>query len=155
MIRVLVVDDHDLVRDAVSSALLASGDIDVVGTCGDGREAVQLFGTLRPDVVVMDLSMPTMGGVDATRELLSVDPSARVVILTSARGGREVDDAFAVGALSCVFKDDDLSELIRAVHSATGDDRLGSPTLTPSAPIATVAPARRRGWRPHHRRTRD
>lgn len=154
MIRVLVVDDHDLVRDAVSAALLANGGLDVVGSCGDGRQALQLFGGLRPDVVLMDLSMPTMGGVAATRELLTLDPSARVVILTSARVSREIDEAFAAGAVSCVFKDDDVSELVRAVVSAARHDRLAKPPLVATEPITTMAPPRLRGWRPRNRKTR-
>ena len=155
MIRVLVVDDHELIRDVVSATLRASGHIDVVGACGDGRLAIQEFEALLPDVVLMDLSMPTMGGVDATRELRRIDPEARVVILTSARVSRELDDAFAVGALACVFKDDDPADLISAVLSAAGTAVFDSSTLTPRSPFPTVVPAPRGRWRSNLRQPHE
>ena len=118
MIRVLVVDDHDLVRDEVSAALTDAGGIEVVGTCVDGQQAVERAQVIHPDVIVMDLSMPRLDGVEATRQILGRDPEARVVILTSATGGRRVNDARAVGAVDCVFKDADISQVIEAVRRA-------------------------------------
>ena len=118
MIRVLVVDDHEFVRSAVSSALTAAGGIEVVATCGDGQEALGVAVHTRPDVVLMDLSMPRLDGVQATRQMIATDPDARIVILTSAIHGRMVGEAMAAGAVSCVFKDADANEVIKAVRSA-------------------------------------
>lgn len=123
MIRLLVVDDHDLVRDMVVAALRRHAGMEVVGACADGQQAVHAFRTLRPDVVVMDLSMPVMSGADATRELLAVDPSARVVVLTSSHVGRDIGHALAAGALAWVHKDAGQDALVRAVTAAaTGPD---------------------------------
>jgi DNA-binding NarL/FixJ family response regulator len=118
MIRVLVVDDHELIRESISSALDAAGGIDVVGSCVDGQDAVGFAASSRPDVVLMDLSMPRLNGVDATRQILANDPSVRVVIFTSAVNGRQVKEAIDIGAVSCVFKGADTTDLIRAVRAA-------------------------------------
>lgn len=118
MIRVLVVDDHEMIRIAVSSALGAAGGIEVVGSCRDGQEALGVVAHSQPDVVVMDLSMPRLDGVEATRRILASDPSTKIVILTSAIHGRKVLEALAAGAVSCVFKDADANEVIRAVRAA-------------------------------------
>lgn len=134
----LVVDDHDLVRDVVGAALRASGKVEVVGSCGDGRQAIRLFDELQPDVVLMDLSMPVLGGVDTTRELRRLDPGARVVILTSARVSRELDDAYAAGALDCVYKDDDPTALIAAIVSAGAVDPVAAPSRGPLSATSVV-----------------
>jgi DNA-binding NarL/FixJ family response regulator len=118
MIRVLVVDDHKLFRDMVRSTLERHAEIEVVGACADGIDAVQAFRAVRPDVVLMDVSMPIMGGAEATRELMAYDPSARVVLLTSAAHGQEVDRAIAAGARGYVRKGVDHQELIDAITAA-------------------------------------
>jgi DNA-binding NarL/FixJ family response regulator len=117
-VRVLVVDDHELVRNAVSAALGVFDGIDVVGTCVDGLEALVAVEHSRPDVVLMDLSMPRLGGVDATRRLMRDHPDLRVVILTSASGGGQTDGALAAGAVSVVYKDADIGKLAAAVRAA-------------------------------------
>ena len=144
MIRVLVVDDHDLVRDTVSAVLRDEGSFDVVGACADGRQAVQMFTTRRPDVVLMDLSMPVMGGVDATRELIALDPAARVIVLTAARLSREIDEAIAAGALSFVSKHAGVVELIRAVKAVAAEERVPPTSLTPEPAKPDGGPTRRR-----------
>ena len=118
MIRLLVVDDHELIRLAVSTALDAVDDIVVVGACADGAEAVAVVAYARPDVVVMDLFMPRMGGLEATRQILAAYPQTRIVILTAAGRGPDTRDALAAGAADCLFKDADLDELITAVRGA-------------------------------------
>ncbi|MDQ1716223.1 MAG: hypothetical protein QOE71_1684 [Pseudonocardiales bacterium] len=118
MIRVLVVDDHELVRESVSIALLAAGGIDIVGTCADGYEAVLAAAQTHPDVILMDLSMPRLNGLDATRQLLKQDPALQVVIFTSAADGPQVTDALKIGAVSCVFKGAGTAEVVRAVRAA-------------------------------------
>jgi DNA-binding NarL/FixJ family response regulator len=117
-VRVLIVDDHELVRTAVSAALHDFGGIDVVGTCVDGLEALAAVEHARPDVVLMDLSMPRLGGVDATRRLMQDHPDLRVVILTSASGGWQTTGALAAGAVSVVYKNADIGEVAAAVRAA-------------------------------------
>jgi len=118
LIRVLVVDDHEMIRTSVSEALGAALDIEVVGSCVDGQEALGAAAVSRPDVVLMDLSMPRLDGVEATRRLMAHEPGTRVVIFTSAVRGRQVNEALAAGAVSCVFKNADTSEVIAAVRAA-------------------------------------
>jgi DNA-binding NarL/FixJ family response regulator len=122
MIRILVVDDHELVRTAVCSLLEEAGGFLVVGSCADGQEAVYAAHLLKPDVVLMDLSMPRMGGVEATRRLIAAHPGLRIVIFTSAVDGRQVREAMAAGAVGHVFKTARAAELVRALCDAgTGE----------------------------------
>jgi DNA-binding NarL/FixJ family response regulator len=118
MIRVLVVDDHDLVRDGVIAALEHADGFEVVGSCADGQQAVAEAAGARADVILMDLSMPVLDGIEATRRIVAQDPAARVVILTSAAGSRRVSDARAAGAVDCVFKDADVTEMVDVVRRA-------------------------------------
>lgn len=109
-------DDHDLVRDALITALSALTDFDIVGCCVDGVDAVGAAARLRPDVVVMDLAMPRMGGIAATRAILASAPRTRIVILTAATA-RQGEQALAAGARACVFKDAGLDALITTLRS--------------------------------------
>lgn len=118
MIRVLVVDDHDLMREAISEALRASGGIDVIGSCADGQQACGFIAHSRPDVVLMDLAMPRLDGVEATRRILADDPTLPVVIFTSAVHGRQAIAAMDIGAVACVFKGSDSSQVVSAVRAA-------------------------------------
>lgn len=114
--RVLVVDDHGPVRAAVESLLRRAAGLVVVGSARDGREALELAGELQPDVVLMDVSMPRMGGAEATRLLADGGDPPRVLAFTgSASLAREALDAGAVG---CVFKDAPAAELIAAIEEA-------------------------------------
>jgi DNA-binding NarL/FixJ family response regulator len=135
MVRVLVVDDHELVRDTVSAVLRAHPRIDAVDICSSAYEALHLFRAERPDVVLMDLSMPGMGGAQATRELRAIDPTACVVVFTSARLSRDLDEAMSAGAVACVSKDADQAELVRTVIAAA--DR----TLEPAGSVSGGAAA--------------
>jgi DNA-binding NarL/FixJ family response regulator len=96
MIRVLLVDDHRLVRAGLQSLLDACDDIQVVGSAADGQEALELVAEAAPDVVLMDLSMPRMGGVEAARRLLADHPNLQVVVLTSFSDQEQVHDAVEV-----------------------------------------------------------
>lgn len=118
MIRVLVVDDQELIRDLIGSALRAAHGIDVIGICVDGQDALDFVAETRPDVVLMDLSMPRMDGVEATRRLLADDPSVRVVIFTVAVHSRQTKAALEFGAVSCVGKGAHPTEVVRAVRAA-------------------------------------
>jgi len=118
MIRVLLVDDHRLVRPGLTSLLGAAADVDVVGEAADGGQALELAEAVDADVVLMDLSMPVMDGVTATRRLLADRPHLRVVILTSFSDQGRVRDALAAGAIGYVLKDCMPDELLAAVRAA-------------------------------------
>jgi DNA-binding NarL/FixJ family response regulator len=118
MIRVLLVDDHRLVRAGLTSLLGAAADVEVVGEAADGAQALEVAGAVAADVVLMDLSMPVMDGVAATRALLAEHPGLRVVVLTSFSDQARVRDALAAGAIGYVLKDCMPEELLAAVRSA-------------------------------------
>lgn len=107
MIRVLIADDHDLVRSAISDLLTATDDIQVVAESPDGRDAVDTAARTRPDVVLMDLAMPRMDGLQATRALLDVQPDARVIVLTASLTVTAVRAAHALGVCGFLVKGDD------------------------------------------------
>ncbi|MEJ2211705.1 MAG: response regulator transcription factor [Anaerolineae bacterium] len=118
-IRVLLADDHAIVRDGLQALLDKDGDIEVVGHAADGLEVVGLARTLKPDVVVMDLAMPHLNGIEATRRLLKVHPEARVLILSQHEEQGYILDAVWAGAAGYLLKRDagaDLAEAIRAIH---------------------------------------
>jgi DNA-binding NarL/FixJ family response regulator len=118
MIRVLLADDHGLVRTGLSSLLGTAADIEVVGEAADGAQAVALVTSTRPDVVLMDLSMPVMDGVSATRAVRRQHPEIRVVVLSSFADQGRVRDAVAAGATGYVLKDCTPDELRSAIRAA-------------------------------------
>jgi DNA-binding NarL/FixJ family response regulator len=118
MIRVALVDDHRLVRVGIASMLAAAQDIEVVAEAADGGEAVELLARIDADVVLMDLSMPVLDGVEATRRILAARPDSRVVVLTSFAEQKRVRDAVAAGAIGYVLKDCAPPELLAAVRAA-------------------------------------
>ena len=118
-IRVLIADDHPVVRDGLSALLLPRNGMAVVGEAANGREAVAMARALTPDVVLMDLAMPQMDGIRATEEIVTENPSVRVLVLTSFGEEQRLADAIRAGASGFVLKDlqrDDLLEVIRSVH---------------------------------------
>jgi DNA-binding NarL/FixJ family response regulator len=118
VIRVLVVDDHQLVRAGLITLLEVAADIQVAGEAADGRQALEAAKTASPDVVLMDLSMPVLDGVAATRLLLAELPRTRVVALTSFSDRRRVTDVLAAGATGYVLKDSRPDDLLAAVRAA-------------------------------------
>jgi len=117
MTRVLLVDDHALVRSGLAALLGGADQIEVVGEAADGREAVDLATRLRPDVVLMDLSMPVMDGVAATRQIAVECPGTHVVVLTSHTDRRRVREAMDAGASGYLVKDCEPHEIVAAVRS--------------------------------------
>jgi DNA-binding NarL/FixJ family response regulator len=128
-IRVLAADDHPVVRTGVSAVLANEADIEVVGEASNGEEAVALFSSLRPDVVLMDLRMPRMTGVDATRAILASAPDARVVALTSYDGDADIYRALDAGACGYLLKDMLGTELVHAVRAAAAGKRVIPPEV--------------------------
>jgi len=118
MIRLLLVDDHALLRAGLAALLEGTDDVTVVGQAADGAEAVALARQLRPDVVLMDLSMPVLDGVDATRALRADRPDAVVVVLTSFSERARVQDALAAGAVGYLLKDSEPATIVAAVRAA-------------------------------------
>lgn len=118
MIRVLLADDHRLLRAGLESLLTSAGDISVVAAASDGREAVEAAADSAPDVILMDLSMPRMGGVEATRAIVTANPDAVVVALTAFSDRELVLDAIDAGAVGYLLKDSEPGELISGVRAA-------------------------------------
>ena len=124
-IKVLIVDDHAVVRQGLRTFLELHDDILVVGEAGDGKTAIEMVGALEPDVVLMDLVMPQMDGITATRQIKTAAPRTKVIALTSFAEDDKVFPAIQAGASSYLLKDvspNDLVEAIRAVHR--GEARL-------------------------------
>jgi DNA-binding NarL/FixJ family response regulator len=125
-LRVLLADDHQIVRDGLK-ALLAREGVDVIGEAGDGQEAVRLASVLAPDVVVMDLAMPLLNGLDAAREILRAAPRMGVVLLTMHAEDHQVITALRAGVRGYVIKTQAADELVRAIRDvAAGRVHLGS-----------------------------
>ena len=133
MIRVLVVDDHTVVRRGLEQLLATADDIEVAGSAGDGAQAVTQAAALHPDVVLMDLSMPVLDGIEATRQVLAGaatdDRVVHVVVLTSFTEQRRVLDALRAGASGYILKDATADEVIAAVRAA----HAGGAPLDPAA----------------------
>src|SRR5688500_14078925 len=127
-IRVVVVDDHDLFRQGIREVLGAHG-VQVVGEASDGDDAVRLVAHVAPDVVVMDLNMPRMGGVAATRRLADVAPATRVLVLTMAADEDSVADAIEAGACGYLLKDASIEEIAAGVRAAAAGHSLISPPV--------------------------
>lgn len=122
MTTVLLVDDHRLVRAGLAALLTSAPDIQVIGEAADGQQAIELAAQLHPDVILMDLSMPVLDGVAATRRILADAPGIHVVVLTSFAETHRVTDAIAAGAVGYLLKDCDPQDVIAAVRSAARGD---------------------------------
>ena len=127
-IQVLIVDDHTIVRKGTRALLAEVEDIQVVGEAADGREAVDQAETLRPDVILMDLVMPTMDGIEATRQITGSQPDTRILVLTSFAANDKVFPAIKAGALGYLLKHADPEELVDAIRQVYH----GEPSLHPS-----------------------
>jgi DNA-binding NarL/FixJ family response regulator len=127
-LRVLIVDDHDLFRTGLRNLLEEQG-VQVVGEASTGGEAVRSVQELAPDVVVMDLNMPGMGGVDATRHIAGVSPLTRVVVLTISDQDADVMDAILAGACGYLLKDSSIQDLMAGIQAAYRGESLISPMI--------------------------
>ena len=130
MIRVLLADDQALVRTGFKLILNAEADIDVVGEAADGEEALERARELRPDVVLMDIRMPKLNGIEATRRLLADSPALRVLMLTTFDLDEYVIDAFRAGASGFLLKTAPRHQLVAGVRTVHEGDALLAPTST-------------------------
>ena len=129
MIRVMLVDDHRMVREGLKIYLATETDIEVVGEAGDGATAAGMVGELKPEVILMDLMMPGVDGIEGTKRCLAASPGSRVIVLTSKPDDEQVLPAIRAGALSYLLKDVSAEELAAAIRTAVS----GKPTLHPIA----------------------
>ena len=118
-VRILIVEDHHVVRQGLVALLSARSDVEVVGQAGNGLEGVTQFRLLRPDITLMDLQLPRLGGVDAIVQIRAESPSARIIVLTTFDGDEDIYRSLQAGAKAYLLKGmtlDELIETIRAVH---------------------------------------
>ena len=127
-VRVLIVDDHDLFRSGLRNLLEEEG-VQIVGEAAAGQEALKIVRELAPDVVVMDLNMPGMGGVEATRHISTIAPLTRVLMLTISDQDNDVIDAIMAGACGYLLKDSSIQDLIAGIRAASLGESLISPTI--------------------------
>ena len=136
-IRVLIVDDHAIVREGLRTLLSEEDELNVVGEAINGAEAIGMIAIHRPDVVLMDLMMPIMDGVEATRRIRQQTPTSHVIVLTSFRDDQLVQDAIRAGATGYLLKDVLKADLLSAIRRAAR----GEPVLHPEAQAALMRQA--------------
>lgn len=129
MIRVLIADDHAVVRGGLEQLIATAGDMELVGMAADGAAAVALVAQHAPDIVLMDLAMPGVDGVEATRQIVAARPTSQVVVLTSFSDRQRILDALDAGAAGYVLKHADPDELLDAIRATHG----GGAALDPKA----------------------
>ena len=127
-IRVFVTDDHAIVRNGIRAVIATEPDMDVVGEAQNGRQAVDLVRRLRPDVVLMDLVMPEMDGIEAIARITAEDPGARILVLTSFAADDKVFPAIKAGAMGYLLKESGAPELVEAIRRV----HAGETTLHPA-----------------------
>src|SRR6266702_3128274 len=129
-ITVLLADDHTLVRQGFRALLEAEPDIAIVGEAGTGRQAVQLARKLRPDVVLMDIAMPLLNGLEATRQILKEVPNSRVLVLSSYSDDEYVQQLTEAGAAGYLLKQTAAADLLKAVREARRGNAFFSPAIS-------------------------
>jgi DNA-binding NarL/FixJ family response regulator len=151
LIRVVVADDHGVLRDGLAGVIAAQDDMEVAGTAADGAEAVAVCRSVAPDVVLMDLEMPVLDGIEATRSIVAEAPATAVLVLTSFSDRRRITGALDAGAVGYLLKDASAEDVVRGIRSAAEG---GSP-LDPRAarslleaqnapdPLAGISPRER------------
>jgi two-component system, NarL family, response regulator LiaR len=127
-IRLLICDDHAIVRKGLRALLSTRAEIEVVGEAGDGNEAISQAAALHPDVILMDLMMPAVDGIEATRQIAASRSDAHILVLTSFAGDEKVFPAIKAGALGYLLKDTQPEELVQAIQAVAR----GEPTLEPA-----------------------
>ena len=143
-IRILIVDDHAILRMGLVSLLGTRPEVEVVGDASGGASALRKYAKLKPDVVIMDLVMPGMDGIETTKALLEREPGARVMILTTFGTSEGISRALEAGAKGAVLKSASLTELLCAIRKTAAGERYVSPEiegiLTENPPIQPLSP---------------
>jgi NarL family two-component system response regulator LiaR len=130
MIRIVLVDDHEMVRIGVSAYLQAQAEMEVIGEAVNGKDAVDLVLSLRPDIVLMDMVMPIMNGAEATKEIISQWPEAKIMIVTSFLDDDKVYPALEAGAVSYVLKTSNAKQLAKAIRETLDGQTVLEPEVT-------------------------
>lgn len=133
-IRVLIVDDHAILRKGIRALLSTEADMEVVGEAANGREALARATELHPDVILMDLVMPEMDGIEATRRIVAALPGAHILVLTSFAADDKVFPAIKAGALGYILKDTGPAELLQGIHQV----HAGQPSLEPAIALRVL-----------------
>ena len=128
-IRVLIVDDHTIVRKGIRALLAEIEGLEVVGEAADGQEAVAQAETLHPDVILMDLAMPKMDGIEATRQIKASQPESRILVMTSFAADDKVFPAIKAGALGYLLKESTPEDLVQAIHQIYRGESSLHPTI--------------------------
>ena len=129
-LRILIVDDHLVVRMGLSALISLAPGMSVVGEAEDGESALELVGKLHPDVVVMDIMMPRMNGVEATARIAAAHPEARILLLTTFSASGEVVQALDAGACGAIVKDSSQKDLVAAIRAVAAGSRVVSPEIS-------------------------
>ncbi|MHC4395696.1 MAG: response regulator [Planctomycetota bacterium] len=128
--RILIADDHGIMREGLRALIEKQSDMEVVGEAEDGQMVVELAKKFSPDVIIMDITMPNLNGVEATREILAQIPSARIIALSMHSNKRFVAEMLKAGAVGYVLKSYLFDELVRAIHSVSANAYYLSPQIT-------------------------
>jgi two-component system, NarL family, response regulator NreC len=128
-IRIVLADDHAIVRQGLSKAIQQEEDMDVVGEASNGRSAIELVRELTPDILITDISMPDLNGVEATRQVLREFPEMKVIALSMHSSRQFVMEMFRAGAMGYLLKDCDYDELVKAIHTLAEGKTYVSPSI--------------------------
>ncbi|MCG7199754.1 UvrY/SirA/GacA family response regulator transcription factor [Marinobacter pelagius] len=139
MIRVLVVDDHELVRSGITRMLADNPDIDVIGQASSGEDAIDFVRKQRPDIVLMDIRMPGIGGLEATRRILRIDDSIRVIVVTACADDPYPTRVMQSGASAYITKGADIQEMVRAIRQAHSGQRYISPEIAQKMALKQIS----------------
>lgn len=148
-IRVVIADDHAIVREGIRALLATAGDIDVLGEAGNGREAIALAATLVPDVILMDIAMPDLGGLEATIEIRRQHPAVKIVVVSQYDDAEYIRRFMRAGVAGYVLKKAAGSDLIAAIRAAASGGLVLDPAIARSAIVSAAddpAPASEAGY---------
>lgn len=129
-IRIALIDDHTLFRSGLKALLTRQSDFEIVGEAADGLEGVKLVEQIKPDIVLLDLNMPTMSGNEALAQILETDPSMKVLMLTVSEGGDDLAECMRLGAVGYLLKKIDADFLLQSIRHAVAGDSVISPEMT-------------------------
>jgi DNA-binding NarL/FixJ family response regulator len=139
-VRIVLADDHPLVRSGLRALVLAADDLDVVGEAATGEEAVTLAASLQPDVIVMDLRMPGLNGIEATRRIMQAHPQIHILVVTLFEDDDSLFAALRAGARGYILKDANEVEVLRAIRAVSGGEAIFSSTMAERLIASVITP---------------